>query len=163
MEQLYYMPAGKPEPLICPLDSLAGDSEAFYPSFLANVEEFCKIDALPTNLYFEDGISVDDFTNHHVSWHISCHLKYSISKLTQATKRKSDVEDSGRTSGKRQAMDIKNCMFYEKGVEEGDLHQILKFDADANIQEMLTELQDNQLLAKIGTEDLDCQRSEVSY
>ena len=51
-------------------------------------------------------------------------------------------------------MDIKICMFCEKGLEEGDLHQILTFDADANIREMLTELQDTQLLAKIGTEDL---------
>lgn len=69
-----------PEPLKCPLDSLGAGSEAFYSSFLANVEEFRKIDALPTNVYFGDGISVDDLTSHHASWHKSCHLKYSISK-----------------------------------------------------------------------------------
>ena len=51
-------------------------------------------------------------------------------------------------------MDIKNCMFYEKGPEEGDLHQILTFDADASIREMVAELQDTQLLAQIGTADL---------
>ena len=51
-------------------------------------------------------------------------------------------------------MNIKNCMFCEKGSKEGDLHQILTFDADASIQEMVTELQDIQLLAQIGTEDL---------
>ena len=45
-------------------------------------------------------------------------------------------------------------MFYEKGPEEGDLHQILTFDADASIREMVTELQDTQLLAQIGTADL---------
>ena len=151
----------KPEPLKCPLDSLEAGSEAFYSSFLANVEEFRKIDALPTKVHFGDGISVGDLTSYHASWHKSCHLKYSISKLTRATKRKSNVEDSGRTSGKRQAMDIKICMFCEKGLEEGDLHQILTFDADANIREMLTELQDTQLLAKIGTEDLIAK--EVKY
>ena len=58
-------------------------------------------------------------------------------------------------------MDIKICMFCEKGLEEGDLHQILMFDADANIREMFTELQDTQLLAKIGTEDLIAK--EVKY
>ena len=57
-------------------------------------------------------------------------------------------------SGKRQAMDIKNCMFCEKGPEEGDLHQILTFEADGNIREMITELQDTKLLAQIGVEDL---------
>ena len=51
-------------------------------------------------------------------------------------------------------MDIKNCMFCEKGSEEGDLHQILTFDADVGIREMVTELQDTQLLAQIGTADL---------
>lgn len=45
-------------------------------------------------------------------------------------------------------------MFCEKGPEEGDFHQILTFDADANIREMVTELQDTQLLVQIGTEDL---------
>ena len=45
-------------------------------------------------------------------------------------------------------------MFCEKGPEEGDLHQILTFDADAGIREMVTELQDTQLLAQIGTADL---------
>jgi len=52
-------------------------------------------------------------------------------------------------------------MFCEKGFEEGDLHQILTFDAGANNREMLTELQDTQLLAKIGTEDLIAK--EVKY
>ena len=70
-------------------------------------------------------------------------------------KRKANhTEESGRTCGKRQAMDIKNCMFCERGPEEGDLHQILTLDADANIWEMATELQDTQLLAQIGMEDL---------
>ena len=44
--------------------------------------------------------------------------------LGAGLKRKYNVEDSVRTSGKPQAMDIKICMFSEKGLEEGDLHQI---------------------------------------
>ena len=53
-------------------------------------------------------------------------------------------------------MDIKNCMLCEKGVEEGDLHQTLTFDADANIREMITELQDTQRRHNF-------QRSELSF
>ena len=75
--------------------------------------------------------NVDDLKSHHASWHKSCHLKYSV-KLARETKRKSShAEESVRTSSKCQAMDIKNCI--EKGPEQGDLHQILTFDADASI------------------------------
>ena len=41
----------KPD-LKCPLDSLKANSEAFYSSFLNNVEEFRRIDSFPTNLHF---------------------------------------------------------------------------------------------------------------
>jgi len=37
---------------------------------------------------------------------------------------------------------------------EGNLHQVLTFDADANIRAMVTELQDTKFLTQIGTEDL---------
>ena len=123
---------------------------------------FHSIDALPTNIYFGDDINVDDLKSHHASWHKSCHLEYSASKLARATKRKSSyIEESVRTSSKRQIMDIKNCMFCENGPEEADLHQILTFDADASIREMVTELQDTQLLTQIGTADLIAK--EVKY
>jgi len=152
----------KPESLKYPLASLGADSEVFYSSFLENVEEFRRIDALPTNMYFGDEITIDDLKSHNASWHKSCHLKYSTSKLRRAThKKKSTVEDPGQTSGKRQAMDATNCMFCEKGFDEGDLHQALTLDANVHIREMLTELQDTQLLAKIGTDDLIAQ--EVKY
>jgi len=36
-------------------------------------------------------------------------------------------------------MDIKSCLLCEKGVQEGDLHQTLTFDADAKIREMITK------------------------
>jgi len=55
---------------------------------------------------------------------------------------------------KRQAMNTNNCMFCDMGSEEGDLHQVLTFDADVNIRAMVTELQDTKLLTQIGTEDL---------
>ena len=79
----------KSKPLKCPLDSLDAGNEAFYSSFLTNVKEFHSIDALPTNIYFGDDINVDDLKSHHVSWHKSCHLKYSASKLARETKIKS--------------------------------------------------------------------------
>jgi len=64
------------------------------------------------------------------------------------------MEDFGRMSTKRQAMNTNNCLFCEMGSKEGELHQILTFDADVNIRAMVTELQDTKLLSQIGTEDL---------
>ena len=93
---------------------------------------------------------------HHASWHKSCHLKYSNSKLKKAQKRKAtNLDDSEeRRPSKRQALNIRHCMFCEKGMEEGDLHHVLTFDADKNIRDIVSDLQDNQLLAQIGSGDL---------
>ena len=152
----------KSEPLKCPLDSLGGGSDESYSTFLANVKEFRSISALPTCICFEDNTSVEDLTHHHACWHKSCHLKYSNSKLAAKTKkRKADcMEESGRMPIKRQAMNTNNCMFCEMGSEEGELHQVLTFDANANIRTMVTELQDAKLLTQIGTEDLIAQEAK---
>ena len=42
-----------------------------------------------------------------------------------------------------------DCVFCMKGQEERDLHQVLMFDANDNIQTMVTVLQDTELLARI--------------
>ena len=42
----------------------------------------------------------------------------------------------------------------ERGIEEGELHQVLTFDTDTNIRTMITELQDTELLARIDGGDL---------
>ena len=83
-------------------------------------------------------------------------MKYSNSKLKKAQKRKAtNLDDSEeRRPSKRQALNIRHCMFCEKGMEEGDLHHVLTFDADKNIRDIVSDLQDNQLLAQIGSGDL---------
>jgi hypothetical protein len=144
-----------PEPLKCPLNSHKTGGEVFYSSFLANVKEFRSLDELPTSIYFKSDLTVNDFERHRASWHKSYHLKYSTSKLTRAKKRKAnDYDGSERVPSKRQAMNIQNCIFCEKGSEEGDLHQVVTFDANFNIREMITALQDTQLLARIDGGDL---------
>ena len=146
------------EPLKCPLDSRGKGGEAFfYSSFLENVAEFRSIGVLPTNIYFESDVTANDFQRQHASWHKSCHLKYSISKLTRAKKRNVNWDDCERTPSKRQAMNTNNCFFCEKGSEEGDLHQMY---ADHNIREMVTALRDTQLLARIDGGDLIAKESK---
>ncbi len=61
-----------------------------------------------------------------------------------------------------QAMNIEVCLFWH---EEGDLHQILTFDADSSIRAMITELQDTLLLASLlaWIEGGDLIAREVKY
>ena len=143
------------EPLKCPLHNpiASGDQTGPYESFLANVVQFRTINALPTPVFFEANVSAASFAMHNASWHKSCYLKYNNSKLAKAKKRSACISeyDSERRHSKRQAItiDIYNCMFCEKGCEEGSLHQVLTFDANTSIRAMVTELQDTCLLAKI--------------
>ena len=110
-------------------------------------------------------ITAADFETHSASWHKSCHLKYNNSKLARAKKRViSQVQDSERSrTMKRQALNISNCLFCEKGQEDGDLHLVSTFDADAdaNIRSTITELQDTQLLARIEGGKFDCKGCKI--
>ncbi|KAL5505499.1 hypothetical protein EMCRGX_G006944 [Ephydatia muelleri] len=49
-------------------------------------------------------------------------------------------------------INIQNCLFCEKGEQEGELHQILTLDPDNNVRTMATELNDAQRLARIVVE-----------
>ena len=98
-------------------------------------------------------MSADGLLAHCASWHKSCHLKYNNDKLMKAMKRdgtalRDDLEED-RKSIKRHAINIQNCLFCEKGEQEGELHQILTLDVDSNVRTMVTELNDAQLLARI--------------
>ena len=146
------------EPLRCPLQSPGASYVKvikIYESFLMNVKQFQDISALPTNIYFKYDQSATDFVDYQASWHKSCYLKYNNTKLAQAKKRRGDTDNLEiKPPRKRQAVQVDNCLFCEKGQEEGELHQILTIDADLNVRTMITELQDTQLLARIDGGDL---------
>ena len=156
----------KPEPLKCPMHGPASSCEKLniYSAFLANVEEFRDLNALPTRICFAENVSAANLVTHCASWHKSCHLKYNNSKLTKARKRKAksmdDLEQSSRRPSKRQTVNFDSCVFCVKGHEEGDLHQVSTFDADSNIRSMVTELQDTELLARIDGGDLIAQETK---
>ena len=73
----------------------------------------------------------------------SCRLKFNYTKLTRAKKRSiSQGNDCARrpSSSKRKVINISKCLFCEKGQEEGDLHLVSTFDADATIRFMIYHL-----------------------
>uniref|UniRef100_UPI00358EABF1 uncharacterized protein n=1 Tax=Myxine glutinosa TaxID=7769 RepID=UPI00358EABF1 len=145
------------EPLKCPLQSpgTSGDKTDAYTSFLTNVEQFRAIGALPAELYFGSDETVDNFASHSASWHKSCHLKFNNSKLARAkTKREHNPDDEQKRHSKRKALNVQKCFFCEKGEEENVLHEVSTFDADKHIRDMITELNDAQLMTRIVGGDL---------
>ena len=106
---------------------------------MANVQEFRDINALPTCTYFGSNVTASDFEINCASWHKSCRLKFNNTKLARARKRSISQE---------------NECARRPSQEEGDLHLVSTFDADANIRFMITELQDTDLLARTEGGDL---------
>ena len=143
----------KPELLKCPMQGPASSCEKMdvYSSY---VEEFRDLNALPTSICFGDNVSAADFVTHLASWHKSCHMKYNNSKLAKARKWKAMDDPDQRPPSKRQAVKVDSCVFCVKGREEGELHQVSTFDANSNIQTMITVLQDTELLSRIDGGDL---------
>ena len=124
-------------------------------------KNFVELVHFQQRYFIGNGLTADDLLAHHAPWHKSCHLKYSTSKLTRAKKRKADCNEPERMPRKRQAMNFANCLFCDKGSAVGDLRQIVTFDADASIRDMVVALQDTQIFAKIDGSDLIAK--EVKY
>ena len=77
------------EELRCPLRA-SGDKEdakVVYSSFLKNVLNFNPVDVLPVPLSLPLDIHADGLIEKEASWHKSCHLQFSTSKLNKAKER----------------------------------------------------------------------------
>lgn len=146
------------EPLKCPMNanSTQEDKLDVYQSFLKNVAELTCIDSLPVELTLGPDVTADTLMDHMASWHKSCHLKFSSSKLQKAKKkREADREHLDcRRPFKRQALGAQECIFCGKDGDHGDLHSFTTFDADSHVRTIATELQDTQLLGRIAGGDL---------
>ena len=76
----------KSEALKCPVDSLQKDSGLeVFTAFFINMQKFKELDALPVNVNFSKEVSPELLVKSRASWHKSCHLKFSNSKLEEET------------------------------------------------------------------------------
>ena len=137
----------------CPLNSSSGtidDNKQVYTVLLKNIEEFRSINWCPAELINFEEITFENLVDQRASWHKSCHLKFSTSKLETAKSKKRQRHKehvAERRPAKRQTVSIKNCIICEKGEKEGTLHAFSTFDAEGNVRSTATELQDTQLLS----------------
>ena len=76
------------EPLRCRMNAHSFDS-SIYNTFLTNVAHFKDLNSLPVELKFSiDTTTTEDLLSTNAKWHQSCQLKFSLSKLKKAQKRK---------------------------------------------------------------------------
>jgi hypothetical protein len=151
------------EHLKCPLNS-HGSPEAdrqTYLSFLQNVQSFRQVNALPMEINFGENIDVECLCSNHGSWHKSCHLKFSVSKVKKAQeradrKRKNKEEVPAPTYTKRQATHQANaqCLFCKEGDDRDKLRCFSVLETDKSIRQMALKLQYFELLGRMSEGDL---------
>ena len=148
------------EAVRCPLKAEGpGDKSGAYVSFIENVDEFKRLNQMPVPLCFGEDVDVDQLIKNEAKWHKSCHLKFSVSKLDRAKKRKRDElpDNSGPVNMRRQRLYRQplarnKCIFCEK--YDGQLHEFQTLDANDNVRRMARDLQDTALLTRIEGGDL---------
>ena len=149
------------EALRCPMKAHSFESN-IYNTFVSNVTCFKDLNSLPVELKFNiQTTTVDDLVSNGAKWHQSCHLKFSSSKLERAQKRKSvpshghDTLLSLKSSKRRKVIGRdQKCLFCDEGDKVGVLHNFTTIEADRNLRQIVNDLQDFELLAKISGGDL---------
>ena len=98
---------------------------------------------------FDENIDVECLCSNHGSWHKSCHLKFSVSKVKKAQKRadrkrKNKEEVPAPTYTERQATHQANaqCLFCKEGDDRDKLRCFSVLETDKSIRQMALKLQD---------------------
>ena len=147
---------------MCPLRASAdgADPKAVYTSFLCNVYGFNVLEALPIALSMPLDIDAEVLIENEASWHKSCHLQFSTSKLNKAKERlarkreQAQKEDEEMRASKTRRLSSHNkedCILPGQG---GQLHEVSTFATNEKLRLMITELQDSTLLPRICGVDL---------
>ena len=105
-------------------------------------------------------IDAEVLIENEASWHKSCHLQFSTSKLNKANERlarkreQAQKEHEEMRASKTRRLSSHNkedCILCGRG---GQLHEVSTFATDEKLRLMITELQDSTLLPRISGVDL---------
>ena len=157
------------EVLKCPLYSLVPNSllnTTDYTNFLENVEEFCNIGDLPMEI--SSNVTLDNMIRNRGSWHKSCHLKFTKSKLEKAKerynrKRSSDclkndnvADNVAEKHSNRFSVRMADCCMFcnNPSTNQSKLLDVRSLTLDKNIRRMAVELEDWVLLGRISDGNL---------
>ena len=111
-------------------------------------------------LKFGDDVNVECLCLNQGSWHKSCHLKFSISKLKKAKEhanckrsvdsRADEEETATAKCRKRQSVhkERSQCLFCSEEDEVDKLHCFSMLETDRSVRQMALELKDFELLGR---------------
>ena len=140
-----------------------------YIAFLDNVVAFEQVKLSPLQLQLDSDVDVDCMCRNKASWHMSCRLKFSISKLKRAENSANRKRDAMTADGKdtpemrtakcrkRQSVDEDqrlDCLFCSKGEDNGRLRCFSMLETDKNVRQMALELGNFELLGRMSEGDL---------
>ena len=119
------------------------------------------LEALPIALSMPLDIDAKVLIENEDSWHKSCHLQFSTSKLNKAKERlarkreqaqkKEDEEMRASKTRRLSSHNKEDCILCGQG---GQLHEVSTFATDEKLRLMITELQNSTLLPRISGVDL---------
>ena len=155
--------------LQCPAKSKRSNIGQGYKTFADNLAQFLQIDSLPLPIphlsQLNDGSGIENtLMKQKAKWHKNCVFLFKKTKLDRAID-KCSKRQSGEYGGPlckltRQSMskpkDHKSVCFFcdEVGSLGVDLHQVMTDDVEQKINKHVHLLQDEKLMAKLGTGDL---------
>ena len=143
------------EVLKCPLNANGtGDKSGPDTYFLDNVEHFHQRHVLPVPVQFQPDVTVSTLVFNSARWHKSCHRNFSTDKLERVSRKRNgedDISPEEKHQPKRQVLEQYTSVFC---CGSQNLHEFSTLDADTNVRQMATELQDSQLLSTIQGGDI---------
>lgn len=154
------------EALKCPLNGHGSPeiNKESYRAFIENVESFREANASPVDLQFGNDITIECLCLNKASWHKSCRLKFSASKLKKTLERidlKRSIEVEAEKQPipkcrKRQSVPVEEtqCVFCNGAEKFNRLHSFETLETDRSVRQMAHELKDFSLLGRISEGDL---------
>ena len=136
-----------------------------YKTLASNLQDFYRLDSklLPSHYKVlneggEKGVE-NGLVSNRACWHKSCALKYNSNELNRAKKRycSETVKNTARKSKRRRESaecSKKTCFFCDQPENKESLHNVSTFGLDSRIRQIVLELQDEKLLAKLSSGDM---------
>ena len=134
---------------------------AVYNAFVANHEEFKRLDSLPVQMKLDgDGSTL---MQHQAKWHKCCHQKFNNAKLKRVKGKRQQEEsaekpvDEDLCRPKRRATEREKmlCIFCDTSGSE-PLHEFSTFNANKSINQMAADMNDSDLVALESKYHFDC-------
>ena len=157
---------GPAEGLECPAKSKKGDCGKGYSTLATNLKEFHDAGALPDSMNLES-FKVETLIENKASWHKSCRVKFSSTKLQRILKRKHDSDQLSDQPGpstmkmtrsikKDDVQSMKQCFFCDADIEASDPYRRVAatLEIDKKVRRCATDMVDTRLLTKLAGGDM---------